>query len=144
MILSALNDYYERKAAVDPGALPRFGFERIRIPFLIVVGENGEFLGFGEVDKNYVAPEMATNTKNLVPNLLWSKPEYALGAPDSADARKKRGLFAAEIRKRLPESSRDRRRRRHGVRAVLRFWKTRILRRVWRRSSARVLLCGAK
>ena len=117
MILSALNDYYERKAAVDPGALPRFGFERIRIPFLIVVGENGEFLGFGEVDKNYVAPEMASNTKNPAPNLLWSKPEYALGAPDSADARKKRGLFAAEIRKRLPESSRDN----DGVRAVLRF-----------------------
>ena len=121
MILSALNDYYERKAAADPGALPRFGFERIRIPFLIVVGENGEFLGFGEVDKQYVAPEMATNTKNLVPNLLWSKPEYALGAPDSADARKKRGLFAAEIRKRLPESSRDDGGGDSGVRAVLRF-----------------------
>ena len=121
MILSALNDYYERKTAADPGALPRFGFERIRIPFLIVVGENGEFLGFGEVDKQYIAPEMATRTNNLVSNLLWDKPEYALGAPDSASARKKHGLFAAEIRKRLPESSRDDDGGDDGVRAVLRF-----------------------
>ena len=121
MILSALNDYYERKAAVDPGALPRFGFERIRIQFLIVIDKNGEFLGFGEVDKTYVAPEMVIRGSDLLPNLLWDNPQYALGAPDGADARKKHALFIDNIRERLPESSRDGDGGDNGVRAVLRF-----------------------
>ena len=121
MILSALNDYYERKTAADPGALPRFGFERIRIQFLIVIDKNGEFLGFGEVDKTYVAPEMVIRGRDLFSNLLWDNPQYALGAPDNADARKKHALFIDKIRERLPESSRDGDGGDDGVRAVLRF-----------------------
>lgn len=42
MILKALYDYYQRLQAID-GTLPRPGFKRIEIPFVIVIGEDGTF-----------------------------------------------------------------------------------------------------
>ncbi len=44
MILQALYEYYQRKAANPESKMAPFGLEWKEIPFLIVVDENGKFI----------------------------------------------------------------------------------------------------
>ena len=89
MILQALADYYERKRAADPGGTPERGFEHREIPFVVVLSEEGEFLNIEDtrdaeagkkkgrrflVPKETIRSGLATRA-----NLLWDKPDYALG-----------------------------------------------------------------
>ena len=88
MILQVLADYYERKRAADPDAIPEWGFEHREIPFIIVLSEKGEFLNIEDTrdagagkrkGRSFLVPEAAKRTSAVRANLLWDKPDYALG-----------------------------------------------------------------
>ena len=87
MILQALADYYERKRAADPSAIPERGFEHREIPFIVVLSDEGKFLNIEDTRDTTVArkkgraflvPKAAKRTSAVRANLLWDKPDYAL------------------------------------------------------------------
>ncbi len=83
MILQALKEYYERKSD-----LPRLGFEKKEMPYLIVLSADGRPVDFvstyeGEGKKrrakHCLVPQTVKRASNISANLLWDNPEYALG-----------------------------------------------------------------
>ncbi|MBA2671571.1 MAG: type I-C CRISPR-associated protein Cas8c/Csd1, partial [Gemmatimonadetes bacterium] len=88
MILQALADYYQRKAAADPSSIAPPGFEKKDIPFLIVLGRDGEFVdledtreGEGKKKKgrSFAVPQSVERTVAVKANLLWDNPGYVFG-----------------------------------------------------------------
>ena len=89
MILQALAEYYERKRASDPDATPEWGFEHREIPFVIVLSEEGEFLNIEDTrdagagkkkGRRFLVPKEKKRAGLAIrANLLWDKPDYALG-----------------------------------------------------------------
>ncbi len=83
MILHALKEYYDRKAD-----LPRLGFERKAIAYVIVLNPDGtpcniECTYEGESRrrraKEHLVPQAIKRTSKDAANLLWDTPEYTLG-----------------------------------------------------------------
>ena len=84
MILHALAQYYERKSGVEEGGLPRPGFERKNIPFIIEISDQGTFIQPRVTDRDsssseYFVPQGVKKTSGVAANLLWDNAEYALG-----------------------------------------------------------------
>jgi CRISPR-associated protein Csd1 len=84
MILQALKEYYDRKAA----DLPRLGFEKKEIPFVIVLKTDGtpvnlestyEGEGKKRRAKQFLVPQAVKRSVGIESNLLWDNPEYVLG-----------------------------------------------------------------
>jgi len=132
MILQALAEYYERKRAADPDALPEPGFERKEIPFVIVLSEDGQFLNIEDTREGegrrkrgraFIVPqsEKRTGTKGWQKAfLLWDHSGYVLGVPASGKSPEQAGRQHRAFKERIeatfgadPEDQ--------GVRAVLRF-----------------------
>ncbi|MCA6069973.1 MAG: type I-C CRISPR-associated protein Cas8c/Csd1 [Endomicrobium sp.] len=89
MILQALKEYYYRKPD-----LPKFGFEKKEIPYIVVLDENGEVVnleityeGTGEEKRarKFLVPHSVRRTSGIVSNLLWDNPKYALGIKTKND-----------------------------------------------------------
>jgi len=81
MILQALKEYYDRKAA-DPGSrMAPPGFEWKEIPFVIVLKPDGTPVNIEHETgaKPYLVPQAVKKTINVEANLLWDNPEYVLG-----------------------------------------------------------------
>jgi len=90
MILQALYDYYQRKAA-DPDPtrrLPAFGLEDKEIPFIIELTVEGKPLGIidtrqvegkKKVARRYLVPKGVKRSSGVAANLLWDTAEYVLG-----------------------------------------------------------------
>lgn len=108
MILQALCDYYERKAADPESGIAPEGFEWKAIPFLIVIGPEGRFVDIqdtreGEGKKNrartFLVPKGEKRTGNVKANLLWDNAEYALGANPRgrADTQERHAAFKARL-----------------------------------------------
>ncbi|GHT96581.1 type I-C CRISPR-associated protein Cas8c/Csd1 [Betaproteobacteria bacterium] len=131
MILQALYDYYQRKAAdPDPSRrLPVFGMEEKEIPFIIELAADGCPLGItdtrqGEGKKKpgrrYLVPKGRKKTRGIAANLLWDTAEYALGIDTRNNperAAKQHAAFRQMITD-LPEMARlD-----DGIRALERFY----------------------
>ncbi|MEI6055337.1 MAG: type I-C CRISPR-associated protein Cas8c/Csd1 [Lentisphaerota bacterium] len=85
MILQALKDYYDRKTD-----LPRQGFEKKEIPYILVLDSAGKPIALNETyegtgkqrkAKPYIVPQAVKRASNIAANLLWDNPEYALGIP---------------------------------------------------------------
>ncbi len=83
MILQALKEYYERKPD-----LPRLGFEKKEIPYIIVLNGDGEPVdllpthegeGKKRRAKSYLVPQAVKRSVGIAANLLWDNPEYVLG-----------------------------------------------------------------
>lgn len=101
MILQALTDYYNRKAAVPDSNIAPPGWEWKEIPFLVVINDNGEFVRIEDTrtfiekkqkTKTFLVPHTLGRTSTqIVPNLLWDNLEYALGIArkDTPDKEKK-------------------------------------------------------
>ena len=102
MILQALYEYYQRKAADPESKTAPEGFEWKEIPFVIVIDATGKFVdiedtreGEGEKKKakSFLVPAAEKRTTGVKANLLWDNVEYALGANprgrDDIDLRKK-------------------------------------------------------
>lgn len=88
MILQALYDYYQRKAAFDVDSVAPEGFEYKEIPFVIVIDKQGKFVDLQDTRepdgkklraKSYLVPQAAKKTSGVKSNLLWDNHEYVLG-----------------------------------------------------------------
>ncbi|MEO8384611.1 MAG: type I-C CRISPR-associated protein Cas8c/Csd1 [Betaproteobacteria bacterium] len=127
MILQALVEYYDRKAADPDAALAAEGFEWKEIPFileldsegkLIQIADTRELQGKKAIAKRFLVPQAVKKTSGVAANLFWDTAEYVLGfdrkgKPERALAQ--RSAFAERI-KSLEAVQED-----AGVRAVLAF-----------------------
>lgn len=99
MILSALNQYYDRLSNDNQGRVPVFGFSEEKISYILVLSEQGELIDLipnltdekkpkpklMEVPQSFKRPGKVTK-----PFFLWDKTAYSLGVLSSPD--KKSGL----------------------------------------------------
>lgn len=93
MILQALYDYYQRKAADPESGIAPEGLGYVEIPFLIRLDLDGNFVGIDDtrtqngkrlVGKAFLAPApIVGRTSGNQANLLWDKAEFVLGIPDA-------------------------------------------------------------
>ena len=109
MILQALKEYYDRKAADPESGIAPLGWEKKELPFLITLAADGSPVGIEDTRepvgkklraKSFLVPQAVKRTVGMKANLLWDDPEYALAmdikdAPDKAAA--KHTLFIRRI-----------------------------------------------
>lgn len=88
MILQALKEYYDRKAADPDSGIAPLGWERKEIPFLIMLTEDGsfvrvedtqEFVGKKKRAKVFLVPQSVKRSSGVAANLLWDNVEYVTG-----------------------------------------------------------------
>ena len=88
MILQALKEYYDRKAADPDSGIAPLGWERKEIPYLIVLREDGtlvrvedtqEKVGKKKRAKVFRVPQAVKRTVGVSANLLWDNVEYVTG-----------------------------------------------------------------
>lgn len=88
MILQALKEYYDRKAADPQSGIAPPGWCVKGISFIIVLDEKGNFIsikdmrdgeGKKKVAKEYVVPQAVKKTSGIAANLLWDTAGYVLG-----------------------------------------------------------------
>jgi CRISPR-associated protein Csd1 len=95
MILQALKEYYDRKAADPDSGIAPEGFEKKEIPFIVVVKADGEFMNLkptGEkvgnrfTAKSFLLPRSTTRTGSKSHEktfLLWDHIGYLFGYPEN-------------------------------------------------------------
>lgn len=130
MILQALKEYYDRKAA-DPGSdIAPEGFEKKEIPFLIIIKPDGEFVNLedtrekvGErmVAKSFLLPRSKTRcgSKSYATTfLLWDHIGYLFGHPEGDSKAANQHKTWLRVLKDLPaDLAQD-----EGVQAMLKFY----------------------
>ena len=88
MIIQALNEYYERKAADPDSDIPPFGWELKEIPFIVVLDQKGSLVtiedtreGEGKKKKGkvFLVPQGVKKTSGIAANLLWDSAAYVFG-----------------------------------------------------------------
>ena len=88
MILQALNQYYERKAADPDTGIAPGGFEHKEIPFVIVIDQDGHTVNIEDTRqiinkkpraRSYLVPQGEKRSSGVKPYLLWDNMEYVLG-----------------------------------------------------------------
>ena len=88
MILQALNDYYERKAADPEGGLAPEGFEYKEIPFVLVLDESGALVNIEDTRqmvnkklraRSFLVPQGEKRSSGIKSYLMWDNVEYVLG-----------------------------------------------------------------
>ena len=90
MILQALYEYYQRKAALGGGDAAPEGFQWKDLPYLIVIDRQGNFVRIEDTQekigkklkaKQFLVPIAPVRSGSSIrPGLLWDQMEYALGA----------------------------------------------------------------
>ncbi len=116
MILQALYDYYQRKAADPDSYIAPRGFERKEIPFIIVIDIEGHFVNLedtrsGEGKQKRAKTFLVLKTKGRpgakasdIANVFWDHWGYILGQPkDSSekailDAKKQNATFISQAK----------------------------------------------
>lgn len=108
MILQALKEYYDRKVADPESDIAPPGWEWKEIPFILVLSENGiptnlectyEGTGKARRAKRILVPLSEKRSVNILSNLLWDNPEYALGIVLKGRPERVREQHAAFIRR---------------------------------------------
>ncbi|MGH9719673.1 MAG: type I-C CRISPR-associated protein Cas8c/Csd1 [Bryobacteraceae bacterium] len=90
MILQALAEYYDRKAAdLDPAnRLAPEGFELKEVPFVLELDREGrliqiedtrEIQGKRKIGKSFLVPQSVKRASGIAANLLWDTAEYVIG-----------------------------------------------------------------
>ncbi|MBV8570359.1 MAG: type I-C CRISPR-associated protein Cas8c/Csd1 [Acidobacteriaceae bacterium] len=88
MILTALNDYYQRLLARNEDGISPFGYSMEKISYAIVLSADGTVVdvqdirdatGKKPVPKSLGVPQPAKRTMSIKPNFLWDKTSYVLG-----------------------------------------------------------------
>ncbi len=88
MILKALADYYDRKAADPESGIAPPGWERKELPFIIVIDTAGNFVRVEDTRipegkklraKTFLVPHSVKRSVGVASNLLWDNVEYATG-----------------------------------------------------------------
>lgn len=110
MILSALNQYYERLRTRTPSPVPAYGFSEEKIAYIIVLDKNGvavdvlpnlDTSGKKPVAKLTSVPRPEKRTSGVKANFLWDKTSYVLGVegnPDTATAKEHPWRVTAKTR----------------------------------------------
>lgn len=100
MILQALYDYYQRKAADPDSSIAPRGFERKDIPFIIVIDKDGNFINLEDTRtgegrqrraKSFLVLKMKGrpgSKASAIANILWDHWGYVLGQPKEKDDKK--------------------------------------------------------
>jgi len=112
MILKALYDYYQRKAADPNSHIAPKGWEWKEIPYRIVIDKNGNFVAIEDMRegegkrkraRKFLVPQSVKRTVGKAANLLWDNIEYALGANprNREDTEERFNLFKDRIRKEI-------------------------------------------
>jgi CRISPR-associated protein Csd1 len=130
MILQALKEYYDRKAADPESGIAPEGFEKKELQFLIVIKEDGEFVNIEDtrekigtrlVAKSFLLPRSKGRSGGKsyeTTFLLWDHIGYLLGQPSEDKKSAKQHKTWLDSLKKLPaELLED-----SGVKAVLRFY----------------------
>ena len=112
MILQALCDFYRHQPGIE---LPPFGLEEKKIPFVVVISPNGEFVRIEDTRKisshgkstasAYLVPKSVKRSSAIAANLLWDVAEYALGLDVKKNPEKTAKQHMAFIEKLRPYSS---------------------------------------
>lgn len=132
MILQALKEYYDRKAADPESGIAPEGFERKEIPFVVVITPNGQFVNLEDtrekvgqrmIGKTYLLPRSKTRTGSKsyeTTFLLWDHIGYLFGHPEGDQKAANQHQTWLRSLKELPKSLvQD-----VGVQAVLNFYST--------------------
>lgn len=113
MILQALKEYYDRKAADPDSGIAPLGWEWKEIPYLIVLREDGtlvriedtqEKVGKKKRAKMFLVPQAVKRTVGVSANLLWDNVEYVTGVVCKGKAERVAAQHAAFM-ERLAEFS---------------------------------------
>lgn len=101
MILQALKEYYDRKAADPESGIAPLGWERKEIPFRVVFDAKGEFVriedtregeGRHQHARSFIVPSLGEAKGNgTKSNLFWENAEYMFGIPVDENKVKKDG-----------------------------------------------------
>lgn len=88
MILQALKEYYDRKAADPDSGIAPAGWELKEIPFIIVLDNEGNLVQIEDTregdgkkrrSKKFLVPKGAKKTSGIAANLLWDVAGYVFG-----------------------------------------------------------------
>ena len=100
MILQALKEYYDRKAADPDSGIAPEAWERKEIPFLVVLDKQGSFIQFedtrtanGNINRarSFIVPSLGEAKGNgIKANLFWENIEYMFGIPATTGRNQKR------------------------------------------------------
>lgn len=118
MILTALNDYYERVAKERPDDIPSFGYSFEKIHFCILLDRQGQLIEITDIQshegkkarpKILIVPESCkrSGANNYKPFFLWDNTSYVLGADDKKkpqDTLNKFNSFKALIDEQLADT----------------------------------------
>jgi len=130
MILQALKEYYDRKAADPYSDIAPEGFEKKPIPFLIVIKPNGELVNIEDtrervgrtmIGKTFLLPRSKTRTggKSFATTfLLWDHIGYLFGHPETDKKTAKQHQTWLNSLNTLPDDLKQD----EGVKAVLLFY----------------------
>lgn len=108
MILQALKEYYDRKAAGSVGQIAPVGFEYKEMPYIIVLNKNGKpvdiistYEGEGKARraKQFLIPKAVKKTSGISANLLWDNPEYSVGVKIKTKVKKLREMHRSFIQR---------------------------------------------
>jgi CRISPR-associated protein Csd1 len=130
MILQALKEYYDRKAADPINDMAPEGFEKKEIPFIVVIKPNGDFVNLKFtrekhdakiIFKRFMVPrsKIRTGAKSYETTfLLWDHIGYLFGYPDSDSKAAKQHQTWINFLNSLPENLKVD----EGVKAILLFY----------------------
>lgn len=88
MILQALKEYYDRKAADPDSDIASEGWEFKEIPFIVVLDSDGSFISIEDTRegegrqkraKAFLVPQGVKRASNIAANLLWDTAGYVFG-----------------------------------------------------------------
>ncbi|MCX7010013.1 MAG: type I-C CRISPR-associated protein Cas8c/Csd1 [Kiritimatiellaeota bacterium] len=132
MILQALKEYYDRKAADPSSGIAPEGFEKKEIPFLIVIKTDGQFVNLEDtrekegnrlIGKTYLLPRSKTRTGSksyATTFLLWDHIGYLFGIPaDDPKAANQHQTWLRSLKELPSNLAHD-----EGVQAILKFYST--------------------
>jgi len=130
MILQALKEYYDRKAADPESEIAPEGFEKKELQFLIVIDENGKFINIEDTRekvgntltaKSFLLPRSkgrAGSKAYETTFLLWDHIGYVLGLPTSdSKSSKQHQTWINSLKELPPDLLED-----TGVKAVAKFY----------------------
>ncbi|MCX5819257.1 MAG: type I-C CRISPR-associated protein Cas8c/Csd1 [Deltaproteobacteria bacterium] len=130
MILQALKEYYDRKAADPASDIAPEGFENRAIPFIVVIKPDGEFVtlkstrekvGGKFIAKSFLLPRSRTRTSFISHEttfLLWDHIGYLFGYPKGDPKAVKQHIAWLKSLAQLPDTLKQD----EGVQAVLAFY----------------------
>lgn len=132
MILQALKEYYDRKAADPESDIAPEGFEKKELQFLIVINEQGQFINIEDtrervgkklIAKTFLLPRSVGRSGSRsyeTTFLLWDHIGYLLGLPTDDNKSAKQHQTWLKSLKELPQEILDD----IGVKAIILFYKT--------------------